>query len=177
MRQPLQPAGASAAVLVGAGRQTYGVIAAIGERVMTAPLRSEYADRLTNIAASMWPLPKSPYDRRPSASEYVAGLARRLNFELWAEPCPPEWVVWRSDVTMHMRPICVYCTRLHNEATPGRWGLFCDAFPDGNGIPEAVLRAQVDHRQPLQGDHELQFQPRDAEASEEADKLVKFLLP
>lgn len=34
----------------------------------------------------------------------------------------------------------------------------CDAFPQG--IPDAILDNEVDHRQPVDGDHGIQFQAK-----------------
>ena len=39
----------------------------------------------------------------------------------------------------------------------------CDAFPDG--IPEPILRGDVDHTRPYSGDHGVQFESRNAMGS------------
>lgn len=66
-------------------------------------------------------------------------------------------------------PICADCQRLH-RAVYGKWGLFCDAFPDG--IPEEIIASQVDHRQPVDGDHGLQFLPFSAAAAANAARTI-----
>lgn len=38
-------------------------------------------------------------------------------------------------------------------------GAFCDAFPDGPGIPDAILRNRHDHHEPFPGDHGVRFEP------------------
>ena len=35
----------------------------------------------------------------------------------------------------------------------------CDAFPDG--IPDDVLCCDLDHRKPIDGDHGIQFEPKE----------------
>ena len=66
-------------------------------------------------------------------------------------------------------PICVDCQRLH-PAVYGKWGLFCDAFPDG--IPEAIQQTRVDHRRPYGGDHGLQFLAKSPAAAADAARLI-----
>lgn len=48
---------------------------------------------------------------------------------------------------------CVFC--IHYRRTDK--SSTCDAFP--KGIPEPVLLNQVDHRQPIEGDHGVQWEP------------------
>lgn len=55
-------------------------------------------------------------------------------------------------------PLCVGCTHLRQGDT-----FSCDAFPDG--IPEDITFSRTDHRQPVKGDHGIQFvalTPKDA---------------
>lgn len=68
-------------------------------------------------------------------------------------------------------PICVNCKRLR-PARYGAWGLFCDAFPDGGGIPDAIKSSEADHRQPFVGDHGLQFLARSPEAAADAARII-----
>lgn len=48
-----------------------------------------------------------------------------------------------------LAPMCVSCRRY----TPA--DQTCAAFPDG--VPQTVLESKVDHRQPMEGDHGLQW--------------------
>ena len=68
-------------------------------------------------------------------------------------------------------PICVNCKRLR-PARYGKVGLFCDAFPDGGGIPDAIKSSEADHRQPFAGDHGLQFLARSPEAAADAARII-----
>lgn len=67
------------------------------------------------------------------------------------------------------RPICVDCKRLHalDAADPG-WR--CEAFPDG--IPQAIIDSTLDHREPVAGDHDLQFLARSAHAAADAAHII-----
>lgn len=42
-------------------------------------------------------------------------------------------------------------------------GNFCTAFPDGDGIPLAIITGEFDHKEPFPGDHGIQFEPIDDE--------------
>lgn len=52
---------------------------------------------------------------------------------------------------MTIIPQCVDCIHLNRTTAPPT----CPAFPDG--IPDKILRNEVDHRQPVKGDHGVQF--------------------
>jgi hypothetical protein len=65
----------------------------------------------------------------------------------WA---PPDWA---RDFGIN-EGICGMCEHLQ-EGT----GLTCKAFP--KGIPQAVLRGEVDHREPVEGDHGTRFKRRE----------------
>ena len=58
---------------------------------------------------------------------------------------------------------CGACDRYRSpfsaENTAGLEGPFCAAFP--TGIPDRIFHNEVDHRQPFEGDHGLQWIPRD----------------
>ena len=45
----------------------------------------------------------------------------------------------------------------------------CDAYPDG--VPDAILDNEWDHRQPVEGDNGLQFVPIDGFSNEDAEGL------
>lgn len=66
-------------------------------------------------------------------------------------------------------PICVDCKRLHKPVY-GKWGLFCDAFPEG--IPDAIKTSRADHRQPFPGDRGIQFVPKSEAAAEDAAHII-----
>ena len=51
-------------------------------------------------------------------------------------------------------PICVECKHW-------RAGWTCDAFPEG--IPLVIQLTEKDHREPIEGDHGIQFEPINAE--------------
>jgi len=58
--------------------------------------------------------------------------------------------------------MCASCVHLYPPAPFGsngrRWGLFCAAYADGTGIPDAILDLQADHRKPYVGDHGIKFE-------------------
>lgn len=66
-------------------------------------------------------------------------------------------------------PICVDCTRLR-KAVYGKWGMFCDAFPDG--IPDDIVTSRADHREPVAGDHGLQFLAKSDAAEADAARII-----
>lgn len=51
------------------------------------------------------------------------------------------------------------CVRFHRDRK--EMGLTCDAFPDG--IPREIIMGDSDHREPVEGDHGLQFEPLESE--------------
>jgi hypothetical protein len=57
---------------------------------------------------------------------------------------------------------CVYC----RYWTPGGT---CTAFPEG--IPQAILANEVDHREPVLGDHGVRFTPRTPDDVVQVDRL------
>ena len=60
-------------------------------------------------------------------------------------------------------PMCYLCKHYHgiksNPRHLGRCAAYCDAYPDEDGIPLAV--DDFGHFYPLDGDHGLQFEPKD----------------
>jgi hypothetical protein len=62
------------------------------------------------------------------------------------------------------------CARFHRDDKPG---LRCDAFPDGDGIPDAIVYTHVDHRtEAVEGDHGLRFVPESAQATADAARII-----
>ena len=59
-------------------------------------------------------------------------------------------------MTTGPRPQCDACIHRRPIELDQPWT--CDAFPDG--IPEAILDDEVDHRQPVPGDHGIQFEAK-----------------
>lgn len=53
-----------------------------------------------------------------------------------------------------MGTLCSKCTRFNADRQDAD---VCEAFPEG--IPSDVLSGEVDHRNPVKGDHDLQFVP------------------
>jgi hypothetical protein len=58
-------------------------------------------------------------------------------------------------------PICAYCRHFR----PTSEGAFCAAFPDGDGIPDAILYDGELHFDPYPGDHGIQFDPSDEDTA------------
>jgi hypothetical protein len=65
-------------------------------------------------------------------------------------------------MTTNLMPMCGYCVHLHTKPGSRRalipWR--CDAFPDG--IPAAIIGNEADHRQSVEGDHGIHFEPESA---------------
>lgn len=67
-------------------------------------------------------------------------------------------------------PICMYCRRYD----AGRKDVnACQAYPGPTGIPEPILRSEVDHRRPHRGDHGLRFDPVDSDAADYAEHVFR----
>ncbi len=52
---------------------------------------------------------------------------------------------------------CIWCG--HLRLPPGEDGYTCNAFPEG--VPKRILMNVVDHREPVEGDNDLQWRPRE----------------
>jgi len=64
-------------------------------------------------------------------------------------------------------PMCVGCVHYRRAIGSGGTGpLGCAAFPKPPGIPEAILRGRHDHRQPYEGDHSIQYEPKSVEEAD-----------
>lgn len=68
-------------------------------------------------------------------------------------------------------PMCMWCKRF-NEGKPTRTHPFvCEAFPDG--IPDDIWHNEFNHRHPHEGDHGLQFEPKNKRADAIVDERLK----
>lgn len=56
-------------------------------------------------------------------------------------------------------PVCLKCKHLRTNPK-GKMGFYCDAFPDGEGIPDRVIMGGDKHGQPIVGDHGIRFEPK-----------------
>lgn len=54
-------------------------------------------------------------------------------------------------------PVCLSCKHYH--ADKSGMGITCDAFPDGEGIPDDILVGGNKHTKPYPGDHSIQYEP------------------
>lgn len=62
-----------------------------------------------------------------------------------------------GNVTSISMPICTWCIHRTPEADTAT-ATVCRAFPEG--IPDAILYGEDEHRSPRPGDHGLRFTPR-----------------
>lgn len=62
-------------------------------------------------------------------------------------------------------PICMYCKHYRRDAE----GFVCGAFPDG--IPEAILSNQADHREAVKGDNGIRFESKNKAGTAYAAEL------
>lgn len=74
-------------------------------------------------------------------------------------------------MTITMMPICIVCKHLKPDYDVH--GGTCAAYPEG--IPDAIWNSSVDHRQPHEGDHGIEFAPKDENATRYADALMTVL--
>ena len=52
---------------------------------------------------------------------------------------------------------CVYCKNLTSAGKNPVWR--CTAFPTGDGIPQELIFGDKQHREPIEGDHGIMFEP------------------
>lgn len=67
-------------------------------------------------------------------------------------------------MTTTAAPLCLSCLRFKK-------GWTCEAFP--KGIPNAIINNEVDHRNPVDGDHGLQFKSDGKDDDAVLDQLFK----
>jgi hypothetical protein len=70
-------------------------------------------------------------------------------------------------MTSLVMPICGYC--IHLDRAYKGYGLRCAAFPAG--IPDAIIESQIDHREPVDGDQGIRFDPTCERGAEYAAEL------
>lgn len=73
-----------------------------------------------------------------------------------------EYFTYQTDQEFNVSQ-CAYCKH------KGK-GAYCDAFDE---IPMDILRNKVDHRKPIEGDRNIQFEPNNGVKSEQLDRLFK----
>jgi|TARA_R100000789_G_C3016799_1_gene152592 hypothetical protein len=65
------------------------------------------------------------------------------------------------------KPICLNCKHLDWDLKYGK-GWYCEAYPDGWGIPEEIIMGEVDHKKPFKGDNGIQFEQVNIKEFEES---------
>ncbi|MFN8634624.1 MAG: hypothetical protein U0893_12270 [Chloroflexota bacterium] len=70
-------------------------------------------------------------------------------------------------MTSLVMPICMFC--VHYDRASQGYGHKCAAFPEG--IPEAIIESEADHRRPIEGDQGIQFTPDSERGAEYAAEL------
>lgn len=61
--------------------------------------------------------------------------------------------------------VCTFCSRLRSFEKRR-----CDAYP--RRIPDVIWEGENDHREPFEGDHDLQFNFIDEPDGQETDKVI-----
>lgn len=69
-------------------------------------------------------------------------------------------------MTTPITPICLFCRHFNRDDEEA---FSCRAYPQG--IPEAIVISESDHRQPYRGDHGMRFEPVDPEGARYADEV------
>lgn len=75
---------------------------------------------------------------------------------------PEEKFIYQDDVEIRISQ-CAYCKHKGN-------GRYCDAFDE---IPMSILLNEVDHRKPVEGDNDIQFEPNEGVSASKLDRLFK----
>lgn len=77
-------------------------------------------------------------------------------------------------MTTLLAPICLGCKNLRDSSRASA-NLRCSAFPDG--VPEAIITSQKDHRKAVAGDRGIRFVAASDEAKAYADLLFEAPAP
>ena len=75
-------------------------------------------------------------------------------------------------MTTLVAPICLGCSHFR-EQDGAKFS--CDAYP--GGIPEQIIRSEVDHRQPYSGDKDIQYVPKTPSDAAYAEMLFQAMTP
>jgi hypothetical protein len=62
----------------------------------------------------------------------------------------------------------VYCLHFRADDLDGN---YCMAFPDGDGIPDAIFDEGAPHFEPFPGDHGIQFAPESGWAARVVERM------
>ena len=69
-------------------------------------------------------------------------------------------------------PQCLRCVRMR-ESPESLGGIFCDAFPDGDGVPDVIAFNRHKHTSPYPGDNGILFKEGESEAYKKAVDATK----
>ena len=72
-------------------------------------------------------------------------------------------------MTLPFDPLCYSCARFVDDL----FDWHCEAFPDG--IPQEIIDGELDHHEPIEGDHGLQFIPKKNDNAKEPFNMVTDL--
>jgi len=65
-------------------------------------------------------------------------------------------------MTTLLMPDCYVCAHFRGpDEIDGKRGVFCEAFPDGDGIPDEIYKGGAPHDTPYPGDGGIVFAPKE----------------
>lgn len=67
-------------------------------------------------------------------------------------------------------PVCYECKHFHEDSG---MPYTCDAFPDGDGIPDEILVKGNPHTEPFPGDNGIRFEPKTSSVKKAIKALKK----